>query len=64
MEELDRQKDLLGGQDMKLIHMAMINGVWLSAIPYCLSGTELSQEEFRDILCLVYGAMPQYILAN
>ena len=41
--------------------MATSNGVWLTAIPHHLNGTELSWEEFRDKFCLRYGLMPQDI---
>ena len=30
---------------------------WLTAIPHCLSGKELSWEEFKDNLLLRYGIM-------
>ena len=37
------------------------NGAWFSAVPHLLNGTELSWEEFRDNLRLLYGLMPQDI---
>ena len=39
----------------------MMNGARLSAVPHLLNGTELSQEDFQDSLCLRYGLMPQNI---
>ena len=62
--ELDRQKDLAGGQDRNRPHRATRNRAWLSAVPHRLNSTELSQEEFRDNLCLRYGMMPQDIPAT
>ena len=44
--------------------MATKNGAWISAVPHCLNGTELSWEEFRDNLRLRYGLMPQDIPAS
>ena len=37
---------------------------WLSAVPHCLNGTELSREECRDNLRLRYRLMPQDIPAT
>ena len=34
------------------------SGTWLTAIPYCLNGMELSREEFQDNLLLRYGIVP------
>ena len=62
--ELDRHKELAGGQESNCLHRATMNGAWLIAVPHRLNGTELSQEEFRDNLCLRYGLMPQDILAT
>ena len=59
--ELHRRKDMAGGQDRNRLHRETRNGAWLSAVTYRLNGTELSQEEFRDNLCLRYGLMPQDI---
>ena len=59
-----RWKELAGGQDRNHLHWEMMNGAWLSAVPHCLNGTELSWEEFRDNLRLRYGLMPQDILAT
>ena len=55
MAELARQTNLAGGQDSQSLHMETRNGVWLSDIPHCLNGTELSWEEFRDIFALDMG---------
>ena len=41
-----------------------MNGAWLSTVPQRLNGTELSQEELRGNLCLIYGMIPQYIPAT
>ena len=56
--ELDIQKDIAGCQESNRLHRATHNGAFLSAL-YCrLNGRDLSQEEFRDDLCLIYGLMP------
>jgi hypothetical protein len=34
-------------------------GAWLSAIPNCFDGTELSREEFQDNLAIRYGLRPR-----
>ena len=34
-------------------------GAWLSVIPNCFDGTELSREEFQDNLALRYGLRPR-----
>ena len=59
----DRQ-DQSVRQGKNRLHRATRNGAWLSAVPHRLNGTELSQEEFRDNLCLRYGLMPQDIPAT
>ena len=64
LAELARQNELVGGQERNRLHRETRNGVWLSAVPHRLNGTELSQEEFRDNLCLRYGLMPQDIPAT
>ena len=61
MAELDRKKELAGGQDIKRLHRARRNGAWLSAVPHCLNGTELSRDEFQDNLRHRYGLMSQDI---
>ena len=38
--ELARQKELVGGQERNLLHMATRNGAWLRAVPHCLYGTD------------------------
>ena len=58
---LTRQKEITGGQEKNRLRRATRNGAWLSAVPHCLNGTELSWEEFRDNLRLGYGLMPQDI---
>ena len=62
--DLAIQKDLAGDQERNCIHRATRNGAWLSSVPHHLNGTELSQEEFRNNLCLRYGLMPQDIFAT
>ena len=62
--DLARRKEVTGGQERNLLHRATRNGKWLSAVPHCLNGTELSQEEFWDNLRLRYGLMPQDIPAT
>ena len=64
MAELDRQKELAGGQERNRLHRSMRNGAFLSAIPCRLNGTELPQKEFRDDICLRYGIVPQDIPVN
>ena len=59
-----KQQDQAGGQEEKRLHRATRNGAWLSAVPHRLNCTELSQEEFRDNLCLRYGLMHQDINAT
>ena len=63
LEPYDRQEQA-GHQDKNLLHRATRNGAWLSAIPHCLNGMDLSWEEYRDNLCLRYGLMPKYIPAT
>ena len=43
MADLDKQKDMTGGQYRKHLHMETNNGVCLSDIPHCLNITELSR---------------------
>ena len=62
--EVARQKELAGGQERNRLHRATRNGACLSVVPHRLNGTELSQEEFQDNLCLRYGLMPQDIPAT
>ena len=61
MSDMDRLKELVGGQYRQRLHGETINGVWISAIPHRLKITELSREEFRDNICLIYGITPQDI---
>ena len=62
--EISRHIDLSGGKEKNRLHRATSNGVWLSSVPYCLKGMQLSQEEFWDNLCLRYRLMPQDIPAT
>ena len=64
MEDLDRQKDLTGGQDRNCLRRATRSGAWISAVPHRLNGTKLSWEEFQDNLCLRYELMSQEISAT
>ena len=52
--DLDRQKELAGGQEKNRLHRATRNGAWLSAVHHRLNGTELPREEFWDSICLRY----------
>ena len=61
---MDRQKDLVGGQERNHLHRSTRNWVCLSSIPDCLNVMELSQEELWDNLRLRYGMMPQDISAT
>ena len=61
---LDIQKEIAGGQERNRLQRATRNGSWLSAVPHRLNNKELSQEEFRDNLCLGYGLMPKDIPAT
>ena len=47
MAGLARQKELAGGQERNHLHKATRNGAWLSTVPHCLNGMEMSQEGFR-----------------
>ena len=49
---------------MNRLHRATRNGAWLSAVPHRLNGTDLSLEEFRDNILLIYGLMHQDIPAT
>ena len=62
-ELYDRQEQAVR-QEKNRLHRATMNGAWLSVVPHCLNGTELSWDEFRDNLCLRYGLMPQGIPAT
>ena len=64
LEELARRKELAGGHERNRLHRATGNWAWLSAVPHRINGTELSQKEFWDNLCLRYGLMPQDIPAT
>ena len=59
--EMDMQNERARGQERNCLHRATSNGAWLSSVPHRLYGTELSQEELWDNLCLRYGLMPQDI---
>ena len=59
-----RRQELAGVQERDRLRRAMRNREWISAVPHCLNGTELSWEECRDNLRLRYGLMPQDIPAT
>ena len=59
--DLDRRKELSGGQERNRLHRETRNGARLSAVPHRLNSTEFYREEFQDNLCLRYGLMPQDI---
>ena len=60
MEDGSRKYDSQG-QEWNHFHRAKSNGACISAVPCLLNGTEVSWEESRDKLCLIYGIMPQEI---
>ena len=62
--EVDRGKDLAGGQEMNRLYRAISNGSWLSAVPHRLNDTEFYREKFWDNLRLSYGLIPQDIPAT
>ena len=64
MADLDRQKELAGGQDKNYLYRATRNGAWLSAIPHQLNGTDMSWEEFWGNICLRYGMMFKDIIVT
>ena len=64
LSELFKRQEQAGGQEKNRPYRATRNGAWLSALPHCLNGTELSWEEFQDNLRLRYGLMPQDIPAT
>ena len=45
----------MDGAGLNCLQKATDNGAWLTDIPHCLNGTELSWEEFQDNLLLQYG---------
>ena len=61
LAELARRKEIACGQEKNRLRRETRNGACISAVPHRLNGTELSQEEFRDNLCLRYGLRPQDI---
>ena len=38
MADLDRRKEMAGGQESNHLHRETSNGAWISAIPHCLNG--------------------------
>ena len=64
MAGMARQKELSGGQERNRLHRETRNMAWISDVSHRLNVTELSQEDFRDNLCLIYGLMPQDIPVN
>ena len=47
MANLDKQKELSGGQEGNQLHTATMIEAWLSAVLHGLNDTELSQENAR-----------------
>ena len=64
LAKIYKRQEQAGDQEKNQLHRATRNGSWISAVPHRLNGTELSQEKFRDNLCLRYGLMPQNIPAT
>ena len=64
LAEVLKQQEPEGGQEKNRFHRSTRNEAWLSAVPHHHNDTELSQEEFRDNLCLRYGLMSQDIPAT
>ena len=64
LAESFKRQELAGGQDRNRLHRTTRNGAWISAVPHCLNGTGLSQEELQDNLRLRYGLMLQDIPAT
>ena len=62
--DLARRKELSGGQERNHLNRATRNGAWISTVPHCRNGMELSREEFQDNLRLIYGLMTQDIPAT
>ena len=44
LADLDRRKDIAGGQYRNRLHRATSNGAWISAVPHRLNGMQLSWE--------------------
>ena len=55
---LTRLKDLVDRVELNRLRRAMDNGAWLTAIPHCLNGTELSMEEFQENIFIQYVIVP------
>ena len=53
-----RRKEMVDGMGLNRLRLETDNWAWLTAIPHCLNGTELSWEEFQDNLLLRYGIVP------
>ena len=53
-----RRQELADRGGLNLLRQATENGVWLTAIPLRLNGTELPWEEFQDNVPLRYGIVP------
>jgi hypothetical protein len=56
---LDGMKGSGGRKVAKRLERMGETGAWLSVIPNCFDGTELSREEFRDNLAIRYGLRPR-----
>ena len=53
-----RRKEMVDGMGLNRLRLETDNWAWLTAIPHCLNGTELSWEEFQDNLLLWYSIVP------
>ncbi len=56
---LDGMKGSGGRKVAKHLERMGKTGAWLSVIPSCFDGTELSREEFQDNLTICYGLRPR-----
>ena len=55
MSDPFKRQDQAGQQEKNRLHKATRNWAWLSAVPHCLNGTDLSLEEFWDIFASDMG---------
>ena len=59
---LTRRKNLVDRAGMNHLQWATEIWQWITATPYRLNGPELSWEEFKDNLILLYGIVPLNLL--
>ena len=55
---LSRKKEMADGAVVNRLWRATDNGAWITVIPHCLNGMELSWKEIQENLLLRYGGMP------